>query len=35
MQGRIWVRELSIGIALILFIYVIGLSNDVGRLTGG
>jgi regulator of sigma E protease len=34
--GRVVYERVSmIGIALILFIYVIGLSNDVGRLTGG
>ncbi len=34
--GRaVYERVSMIGIALILFIYVIGLSNDVGRLTGG
>jgi regulator of sigma E protease len=34
--GRaVYERVSMVGIALILFIYVIGLSNDVGRLTGG
>ncbi len=34
--GRaVYERVSMLGIALILFIYVIGLSNDVGRLTGG
>jgi regulator of sigma E protease len=31
----VYERVSMVGIALILFIYVIGLSNDVGRLTGG
>jgi regulator of sigma E protease len=34
--GRaVYERVSMVGIALILFIYVIGLSNDVGKLTGG
>ncbi|MGB2876013.1 MAG: M50 family metallopeptidase [Gaiellaceae bacterium] len=34
--GRgVYERVSVVGIALILFIYVIGISNDVGRLTGG
>jgi len=32
---QVYERFSMVGIALILFIYVIGLSNDVGRLTGG
>jgi regulator of sigma E protease len=34
--GRaVYERVSMVGIALILFIYVIGISNDVGKLTGG
>jgi regulator of sigma E protease len=34
--GRVVYERVSmIGIALILFIYVIGLSNDIGNLRGG
>jgi regulator of sigma E protease len=34
--GRaVYERVSMVGIALILFIYVIGISNDVGRFTGG
>jgi membrane-associated protease RseP (regulator of RpoE activity) len=32
---QVYERVSMVGIALILFIYVIGISNDIGNLHGG